>query len=224
MQETYRGILVESESEIQALDWLFELQDRGFVHSIERGPEMLIGSGLDNSYTKETQLKTKVKIEDKKEVLLAPHYYTPEFVVVWRLHTPEKLVWGTDLLNAITCQAPLIGHPFPVIINENTERGMMTYIEVKPAFDYQNMTRAFKINQKWVWQSRKIFVNLIEPISLYKKTFTPMSYLTTRKKKTEREIKWDIQTCDGYLKSIGYDNSQRTDTIGGVSTEQLQSN
>lgn len=45
--------------------------------------------------------------------------------------------------------------------------------EVKPDFDWQNMQRLFVNNQKFIWQSKQIFVNLVEPIELFKNTFLP---------------------------------------------------
>lgn len=212
MHEIYKGLLVESESEIMILDWLFELKEKGLIHSIERSPELIISRGLDNMYVKRTQMKTKLKQESKTQVLLPPHHYTPEFTVQWYSRTPPNLVWPISNIGIYKCEGALIGHSFPIIFppsetngNELRQNGQLTYIEVKPSFDYQNMSRLFRVNQQWVWESRRMYINLLEPISLYKSTFTPVNYLKTRKTKTEREIKWKIITCDEYLNSIGYE-------------------
>ena len=203
MSETYKGIPVDSESEIMVLDWLFELQDKGLVLSIERAPEMLISSGLSNNYLKRTVMKTKTKVEPKVQSILSSHYYTPEFLVKWSIYTPNALVWDIANIGSNECKAPLIAHNYSSEgIDTECE---LTYFEVKPAFDFKNMSRLFKLNRLWVWESRKIFINLVEPMNLYKHTFTPQVYLHTRKRKTEREIKWDIITVDQYLNSIGYE-------------------
>lgn len=211
MHETYKGILVESESEIMILDWLFELKDRGFIHSIERTQELIVSLGLENKYLKKTIMKTKTKEEPRSQVILSPHHYTPEFTVEWYTHTPKDLVWPISNIGLEQFNSVFIGHHFPIEIPTEevgthiSSIGQITYIEVKPDFDYQNMSRLFRINQKWMWESRKMFINLLEPKSLYKYTFTPMEYLKTRKKKTERDIKWKVKTVDEYLKSIGYE-------------------
>lgn len=210
MNEIYRGIPVQSDAEIFVLDWLFELKDRGFIHSIERSPELLISKGLENKYTQRKQLKTKVNHIPKVQVLLTPHYYTPEFNVIWYPSAPEGLVWPISKIGIEGWTSPLIGHSFPITDQNDRDSGqrqhsLLTYIEVKPAFDFKNMSRLFKLNRLWVWESRKMFINLLEPTSLFKYTFTPEAYLKTRKRRTERDIKWKVITCDEFLKSIGYE-------------------
>lgn len=218
MHETYKGILVESESEIMVLDWLFELKDRGFIHSIERTRELIVSLGLENKYIKKTIMKTKVKEEPRSQIILSPHHYTPEFSVVWYADTPKGLLWPISNIGLEVFDSVLIGHHFPILIEnplDDTRRnGFLTYIEVKPDYDYQNMSRLFRINQKWMWESRKMFINLLEPKTLYKGTFTPLEYLKTRKKKTEREIKWKVRTVDEYLQSIGYEIPREQETEG----------
>lgn len=215
MHEMYKGLLVESESEIMIIDWLFELKEKGLIHSIERSPELIISRGLDNRYVKHTQMKTKVKEESKNQVILPPHHYTPEFTVQWYNRTPKALAWPISDIGIRKLEGALFGHSFPIVIDPSInnplhQNGLITYIEVKPSFDYQNMSRLFRVNQQWVWESRKMYINLLEPISLYKATFTPVNYLKTRKTKTEREIKWKIITCDEYLNSIGYETQAQT--------------
>lgn len=224
MLENYNGIPVESDSEVFIVDWLLELKSKGFIHSIERAPEILIAKGLSNKWVRKTQLKTKVKEEEVTQMFIGNHYYTPEFIVIWYPNTPTSIVWSIENLNKEPRPTyALIGHPFPI----GDVTGLMTYIEVKPDQDFQNMTRAFQINKAWIWESRKMFINLMKPKYTFETTFTPQVYLHTRKKRTEREIKWKIRTVDQYLEILNpsrNDNNNRgEDTTTGISTEQLQS-
>jgi len=200
MGEIYKGIPVDSEPEMFVLDWLFELQDRGFIHSIQRGREMQLGLGLVHGYRKVTVMKRKTKEEQIIQTILDPHYYTPDFVVQWFPKALDiHIVSSVAQISYERLDGLFVSHP-----NVKQDVGQLygTFIEVKPDHDYQDNTRRFIVNQKWMWDCRKVFINLVKPFKLYKSTFTPQAYLHTRKKKTEREIKWNIRTVDQYLESL----------------------
>ena len=55
------------------------------------------------------------------------------------------------------------------------DSGNSVYVEVKPSFDQNNMERLFVNNQKFIYDKCKLFVNLVEPIELFKKTFLPLA-------------------------------------------------
>jgi hypothetical protein len=203
MAELYEGIPFESDSELYILYWLLELKAKGFIESIERAPEMQLSPGLSNNYTKETVLKTKTKQESKFQSLLEPHFYTPEFKVIWVSPISDKIIWDISKLGTEKCNALIIGKSIQSVRElDEVIQSYLTYIEVKPVHDFHNMTRAFRINQKWMWEKRGIYINLLQPDLLFKSTFTPQTYLHTRKKRTERLIKWPIITCDQYLSSL----------------------
>lgn len=195
MTELYEGIPFESDSELYALYWLLELKSKSFIESIERAPEILLSSPLVNKFTQVTKLKTKENTKEIIQNILQPHYYTAEFKVKWNNNTPPGILWDISNLSISKFNSLFISHS----INVDTS---ITYIEVKPVFDFQNKNSWFKLNQKWAWASRGVYINLIQPDKLFKSTFTPREYLNTRKKKTERQIKWPIITCDQYLLSL----------------------
>ena len=206
MNEVYQGIPVQSYAEIWVLDWLFELKDRGFIYSIERAPEMLLSPGLVNSYIKRTVMKTKTKEEFKSQTLIDPHYYTADFVVLWTpLAVDCGVISSLAILNYSRMSSDILAHPDFWMIGESHTPAFKTYIEAKPDYEFQDNTRRFMVNQKWMWEHRKVYINLLRPHRLFKSTFTPEAFLKTRKKQTERLIKWKIITCDEYLKSIGYE-------------------
>jgi hypothetical protein len=198
-RQNYAGVEYESDEELYVLYWLEELRDKGFIISIERAPEIKLSDGLLVKYNKITKLKTKEKVELKDQILLQPHYYTPEFKVKWAFNVPNKLLWNLNSVRMGTKNSVLIGHPPTHGIFSDPAVASITYIEVKPDFDQNNMTREFRINQKWAWEARKLYVNLLFPKKLFTSTFTPQAYRLTRVKRTERTIRWEIVTLDQYL-------------------------
>ena len=77
-----------------------------------------------------------------------------------------------------------------------------TWLEIKPKFDQNNMTRLFKINQKWVFDKHGLFVDLVIPETLFEKTFTPKDYLTTPTGK-QRKLNYKPKSCQEWLQEHG---------------------
>lgn len=189
----YEGIEYESKEELLVLQWLLELQEEGFVHSIERAESFLLSSGLTNTWIEQQQLKTRVKEVVKKQVMLNGHLYTPEFKVIWDSKALDRIISVLSVdLGREKIQSALYAR------FEGAMEDIVTYLEVKPAFDQNNMTRLFKLNQKWVYDSYGVFVNLLEPYSLFEKTFTPVAALKTPTGK-ERKVNWEVHSLNEYL-------------------------
>jgi len=181
---SYKGIEYESLEELAMLQWLYELKNAGYIHSIKRAKSYLLCSSLVNDYA--LQLKTKSK--PMQQTILHGHSYTPEFEVEWE----SKASKFVDLLKTDSkCEAPLLG--FYGGVNK-----IVTYIEVKPVWDQNNMERLFKVNQKWMWEKHGIFVNLVKPQLLFQETFTPKEYHVTPSGRV-RIIKWKPRTLTEYL-------------------------
>jgi hypothetical protein len=82
------------------------------------------------------------------------------------------------------------------------DRDAYSYIEVKPLFDQNNMTRLAVLNQKWVMDKFGAFINIVIPEKLFDKTFTPKRYFTCDKSSTKRKIKYsNIITLEDFLLS-----------------------
>lgn len=78
----------------------------------------------------------------------------------------------------------------------------ISFIEVKPSFDQNNMTRLAVLNQKWVFEKFGLFINIVIPEKLFAKTFTPKRYLTCDKSSVKRKIKYkNIISLDEFLLS-----------------------
>jgi len=182
----YKGILCDSSEEIALLQWLWELKNLGYIRLIDRCYSFKLSDAVKLDYKESKQLKTKSKEVIKQLDVLREHVYTPEFTVQWcdnfilkAAETPNGIFYTKDL----------------------DYLSLITYFEVKPKFDQNNMSRLFKINQKWMWDKHGIFVNLVIPEKLFKETFTPKEYLLTPTGKSKK-INWKIRTCNEFLKSF----------------------
>lgn len=190
----YKGVPFESNEEHAFLMWAFELMEAGYIENIERAATFTLSTGVTHRYEQVTALKTKTKVEEKRQVLLTPHVYTPEYKIIW-----TRKAYESPFLWVIGQEGKKEGLFVGEGIFSGDFEGAFTYIEVKPVFDHQNMTRAFKINQKWMWEAHRIFVNLVKPQELFAETFTPRAYLTTPKTGRPRAIKWDVLTISEFL-------------------------
>lgn len=167
----------DSDEEMYFYWWLEELQEAGYIKKIVHHPmPYKLSDPVIGVYEK--QLKTKVKNES--EELMKGHIYTPDFLIIWN----EK--------------ARGVFYEHQCSYNRRKEKNSLKYligntatvIEVKPLFDQNNMSRLFKINQKWVYDKHGVFVNMVVPEKWFNKTFTPNRFLTTNKSGKARKIKY----------------------------------
>lgn len=198
----YKGIHFDSDEEVFVAMWLEELKEKEMVrcwtHPKEAHP---LTPGLKILYKKITKLKTKTKTETKSHTILRASEYTPDFEVLWTIEGAYKLVtWIKDHLNS----SPKLF--FAKFWDKPTP------IEVKPSFDQNNMEREFVLKQKYIWDKHQIFVNLVEPMSLFKKTFVPSlaaPYFKYKKSPTGKnkgkkgpgdwKMDWEPKTIDQFL-------------------------
>lgn len=163
----YEGQKFDSDEEVFVAMWLEELKQAGYVKRWSRATEAInMTSGLKIPYTKITELKTKTKHEKKELTLLRPSEYTYDFEVTWAFKGIETFLYG------IYNEAPTLNPKERLFFTSDFNK---TLLEVKPHFDQNNMERLFVLNQKFLWDKHKIFVNLVEPIELFRKTFIPLA-------------------------------------------------
>ncbi len=164
----FNGVHYDSDEEVFVAMWLQELKDAGFLDEFGRcKTPFSLTNGLSIPYTKKTVLKTKTKTEQKLLTLLRPSEYKYDFYIMFNLMAYEKGILG-EVADSF-CEYDYEDIKNIVI----WDSGTYTYLEVKPSFDQNNMERLFVNNQKFLWDKRKIFVNLVEPVELFKKTFIP---------------------------------------------------
>jgi hypothetical protein len=163
----YKGLPWESENELWFLEWAFELKDFGYIRSIKRSDSYVLTEGMVNTYS-ETKRASGVA---KQQVILKPSVYTPEFIIVWNKKALDNIVWIWG--SKTKFDKLLIGH-------RDDSNNIFTIIECKSAgYDFHNMTRIFKNNQKFLWDKHKIFVNLVQPKDFFQKCFYPGEFFKT---------------------------------------------
>jgi hypothetical protein len=190
-KQYYNGIEVDSQEEIAILMWLYELKNAGYIDSIARSYSFKLSEPVEHTYTHNQQMKTKSKVVEKKQTLLNGHIYTPEFRIELNQRGNNLLVWRQSLDYNKKHDKVFIG-----VWEEGI--GSVVYIEVKPKWNANNMTRLFKLNQKWVFAKYGVHINLIIPETLFASTFTPKEYLKTPTGKI-RKISWKIKTLEEFV-------------------------
>jgi hypothetical protein len=139
---------------------------------------------LNKEYSVNVNIPMKrVPDKIKKKTFIKQHVYTPDFVIFW----DNKVIMYKKLTDVFTFQ--------------QADNGLLySYIEVKPMFDQNNMTRLFTSRtQPWVWDKYNKYVQLVKVPRIFKKTFTPERYLKTDKTGKPRSIKFPTRTLLNYL-------------------------
>lgn len=133
-----------SNEEFWVYRWLKEAERKSLVWNIVCQPGPF-ELAKRASVTIQEQLKTKTKNVDM--FLFHPHAYTPDF----------SFFVGGELLKYFK---------FPLAKN--------IVVDVKGSFNKFGDQKQFSINQKWMWDKYKIYVQKIVPETLFKKTWVPM--------------------------------------------------
>jgi len=178
---TYNGISYDSKEEIYFSWYLDELFEAGYIDEYCRQPEPF---SLFDPVRYNWILSLKTKKKEMTTTLLRAHSYQADF----------KIEWNASAINLFFDINKLNGGPF-----FSSEYGT-SFIDVKPSFDMQNMTRLFTINQKWVYQRFGVYVQKIVPQKLFKATFTPNRYLYTDKSSKPRKIDYPVQTLTEFIR------------------------
>jgi len=189
--------VVDSYEEAMFSHWCYILFDKGYILDYTKGNTYSLSDKISYPYKK--KLKTKYKHTNAH--LMFGHEYTPDFTIKWSYKA--KYVFFD----------PLIGdsYDFSAPMMADFDNGdWISIVEVKPIFDQNNMTRAAKINIKWLYHKYGMYTNLIFPIpkmknglpasTLFKETFFPMEALLTVKEKKPREIKFKYRLFDDYIR------------------------
>lgn len=136
-------------------------------------------------------IKPMKRVEDKilTQTLLSKRVYTPDFKVKWTDQAynvfVQKLKDGEKIIT-------------PFISNKRN----VSIVEVKGAFDNNNMTRLATNNIKDVYEKYGVYVTMVKIPMLFKKTFTPERYLLTDKSFKPRKIKYVTRTIKQFINQI----------------------
>jgi len=205
----YKELGFDSQEEYMVFLYFEELKSAGLVDTIEIQPTpFILYTGLKKKLFSVKKLKTKVKRQyTKRTHLLNPHIYTTDLKIKWTrpVITRETKFFAVLNSSEIDKNKPFIVNTF---IGATEKQGYYSYIEVKPKFDRNNMTRIFtQRTQPWVHQLFGIYVQLIKPIDLFKKTFIPKVLLpymyyqknTRQNRKGDKKYLWEYKSLKQYL-------------------------
>lgn len=179
---------LDSDEELYFYWWLSELKENGYIDEFILQPEPFTLSVK----MKMTYFKPMKRVEDKELSynLINGHIYTTDARIVW--NKKAENVFYKDLTTEL---GKYDSYKDAIFIATES----ISYVEVKPKFDFKNMTRLAKTNIKWVWDKYGIFVNLVIPERLFKLTFTPDRFLTGNKSNRLRKINYKpIKTLKFY--------------------------
>jgi len=175
----FNQIPCDSPGEIYMCHYWQELKDNGFIKEFKRGQSYLLSDSLVNNYVE--QLKTKSR--PKTETILHGHSFNLDFEIHWEDKGVKKFCtqFGYKWNNYFICN----------------ELGI-SYIESKPSFDFNNMTRLATLNIKWLWAKYGIFCQVVKNDDLFSKTFMPKTLLKTSKGK-DRKFNFKTRSLEQYL-------------------------
>lgn len=173
---------VDSVEEIAIYNWCIEAVKEGLIESwtVDSPIYQPFSITVFDSVSKTEESNPVVLLKgikmpkSKSTTLLREHAYTPDF----------KLTFTDKFIQLFPEALPKLLKPTTVDVNNNSA---VVYIDVKGAFNLHSGDRVFSINQKWVYQQTKIFVNKLVPDDLFHLTYVPTAEQYTKKKKTLRE-------------------------------------
>jgi len=142
-----------------------------------------------HKYVYNKKLVTKLKPTELS--LLDEHVYTPDFLIEW--NSDFNGIFYRYIENEGYTTKP------PFFAVKSLKNGKpYTFFEVKGTFDRNNMTRLFRLNQKWLYDKYKLYVHQVTIPDLFKHTFTPERYLKTDSSRQLRKINFGVKSFDEY--------------------------
>ena len=163
-----------------------ELRTLGYVEEIDFQPSSIeIIPKKKISYVK--RLKTKSNVVSK--TLLYSLSYTPDFM--WRWTEKAKGIFYEDI------DSVLDNKDVPFLANR-LGGSSLSIVDTKAAYDRNHSNRAFSVTQKALYEMQGVYVQMIVPDKMFKKTFVPGRYLWTDKKTQLRKINFKFKTISEF--------------------------
>ncbi len=196
----------DSDEELYFYWWTCEAARAGFILDVIHQPESwLLYQG--HSFT---ELAKTSRGASKVKTLIQPSRYTCDALIVWTDKSLGVLCEAYDFETGSTQDngtlkrlkaAPFIAH--------RLKDALVSYVEVKPSFDRNNMTRLVNLNIKFVMHKYNTFVNLVQPIplgnatpksALFLTTFTPKRFFFCNKNQLQlRRIHFKVDLIESFL-------------------------
>ena len=195
----------DSNEEMYFTWWLYELKLNGCIISYSRSETIRLSDGISDTYIHEKPGKKTIKREVRNQTILDSKDYTPDFDIQWAPHA--KGIFFHELFGDERTKKEYIMHGEPEYAHEENPSVYFSKVEVKPAFDYQNMTRLAKTNISWVFEAKGLIINLIIPTGkkgcLFDLTFTPRRYFMQDQDstKTRKITKFKPKTFEEFIRN-----------------------
>ena len=142
------GIEFDSKEELDFYLFCKEGVEAGFIKYFYYHEDVF---ELSPALTETIQKQLKTKVKEVSHTIFRPHTYKPDFMI--RV-LPE--------FNAL-----------PHGLRGGASK-LIYFIDVKPAFEREHSkAEVFKVNQKWVYDKYKVFINKVIPQEFFKLTWAP---------------------------------------------------
>lgn len=167
---------MDSVEEVIFEQWLLELKENGFIDNYEYHSSTL-------------ELIPEIRYNNIK--IYNSLNYTPDFIIQW-----NESAKGLFMLH----QEEVVNTKFDNNQIMLSQFNNISYVDVKGLFagKHNNSAITFPILRKVLYDKLGIYVNKVVPKTLFQKTFTPNSYLTTSMNK-ERKINWEVLSLKEYI-------------------------
>jgi hypothetical protein len=161
---------IGSKEEWMFIHWLKEAEQAGYVEPnwVFQPPEIILSEPQYVTQVIKKQLKTKLKIIEKRKEIIKGCSYNPDFIF--------------KVTSKFTDQ-------FPNIFWKPDKQGY-TWVDTKGGFAgaHNNSAISFPVKQKWTYQKTDIYVQKIVPGKFFKTTWVPerccLTYKTLKPCKT----------------------------------------
>lgn len=148
----------DSKEENDFYSLICDIKEKGYIEDIVYQPQSIV---LSDSVTYDEKIQLKTKVKTKTKTLLKGHIYTPDFEILWSEKAWNVFVSDDNKKVFYGCKT--------------TDNTIKSVIEVKGEFDHNNMTRLFKLNQKWVYQMYDTYIQLVKMPKFLNKLYVPVS-------------------------------------------------
>lgn len=178
------GLGFDSYEEVAFFWWCKSLMDAGYIRSVIIEPDsFMLTDPIVVRYHKPMK-----KVADKMvpETIMNGNLYTCDVKILWTDKAFDIFFVPID-----STKRKKKGSSLQYLMAHHDATGWYSYVEVKPSFDQNNMTRLAKNNIKHVYSKYGEFINLVIPEKWFNKTFTPKRFLYCNKDEgRSRKIKY----------------------------------
>lgn len=179
----------DSDEELYFTWYLDELKEYSVIIGYDYHPKPFeLSPKVYHTYQKKMKIKSKLV----NAFLLASHSYQADFIIRW----------NPDYITKIFCDISQLSPLNTPFIANRPQNSHYPYsvIDVKGIFSFNDTYRRFSIEQKWVYQKYRIYVQKIIPEKLFRETFTPEKYKYTNRTEKPRKLKYTPVSIKEYLK------------------------